>query len=75
MSNGLLQFLATLATRPMDRFPYPPETPWGPPVNCCLEVAMGDGVCRDSNVDEVEDDDWQEGEEKVCGELSCVKMS
>ena len=58
MFNGLLQFLATLATRPMDWSLDPTEMPWGPPENCHHEVAMGDGVCRDSNVDEVEDDDW-----------------
>ncbi len=58
MSNGLLHFLATLGARPMDQSPNPPEMPWGPPENCRHEVAMGDIVCRESNVDEVEDDDW-----------------
>jgi hypothetical protein len=58
MSNGLLKFFATLVTRPMDLSPHPPEMPWGPPENCHHEVAMGNGVCQDSNVDEVEDDDW-----------------
>jgi hypothetical protein len=57
MSNGLLQFLATLATRQMDQSPNPPEMPWGPLENCCHEVAMGNGVHRDSDVNEVEDDD------------------
>ncbi len=58
MSNGFLQFLATLATRLMDWSPDPPEMPWGPPESCRHEVAMGDGVHQDSDVDEVEDDDW-----------------
>jgi hypothetical protein len=57
MSNGLLQFLATLAMRPMDPSPNPPEMPWGPLENHCHKVAMGDRVRRASNVVEVEDDD------------------
>jgi hypothetical protein len=57
MSNGLLQFLATLATRPMDWSPNPLEITWGPPENCRHEVVMGNRVCWDSNMDEVEDDD------------------
>jgi hypothetical protein len=57
MSNGLLQFLVTLATRPIYWSPNPSEITWGPPVNRRHEVAMGNGVHWDSNVDEVEDDD------------------
>jgi hypothetical protein len=58
MSNGLLLFLATFATRLKDWSPDPPEMPWGPRENRHHEVVMDDGVCWDNNLDEVEDDDW-----------------